>query len=372
MSNAVARAVRSGDIAQLMAAMTGRLCPDDRARCQQTSMHEHLWSWLCWLKGAGRADATLSAYGRDVWEFIEWLQFEAKVNLMADELAASHLQDYQAHLGRRLGRSSIRRKLDALSGLFKYLVRAGVMESNPLDGVPRPRSREQRDKWMPEREAMKVLDVLKQPIERAVFMICYRAGLRRGEVQALKLSDVDLKNRMLRVFSTKNRTTRHVPISEELARHLEECLGLRPEAELDEFFVTKRNRPVGKSTLDRWFRRWMVEAGLVDRGYRLHDLRHSAATNWVRNGLNVVELARLLGHRSLESVGRYLHHAMDETRSKVDAIEFRADHADGASSRRARTNSGELTRLILDVAKAGDVDLLRRLGQAMGDRGVVE
>jgi len=79
----------------------------------------------------------------------------------------------------------------------------------------------------------------------------------------------------------------------------------------------------------------------------------------------VVELKQLLGHASLESVGRYLHHAMDETRAKVDAIGF------GVGQQEVRTltqpvagGADELTRLILQAARNSDVDLLQRLSQA--------
>lgn len=66
--------------------------------------------------------------------------------------------------------------------------------------------------------------------------------------------------------------------------------------------------PLSNSALDRWFRSWTKGAGLERKGYRLHDLRQSCVTGWARSGLNLVELKQLLGHASLESVGRCSHH----------------------------------------------------------------
>jgi len=370
MPDPVIRTMQSGDAEQLAERMLQRLSARQRTRVLRSGMPEHIWGWLAWMRGAGRADGTISAYARDAFEFVAWLVAEAKLDVDLSQLAPAHLQDYQAHLGKRLSRGSICRKLDALSGFFKYLMRAEVMKSDPLDGVPRQRPKNVVDNWMPEEEAGRVLGVVEDPTQRAVFMICYRAGLRRSEVRDLKLDDVDLTNRMLRVYAVKTRTTRHVPISDELAQSLQACLDVRPHGESDAVFITRQATPLSKSTLDRWFQSWMKGAGLQRKGYRLHDLRHSAATNWVRNGLNVVELKQLLGHASLESVGRYLHHAMDETRAKVDAIEFGGGPTPIRPPEGTGDGPNELTRVILDAAKNGDVELLRRLGKAMERSGV--
>lgn len=365
MSDPINRAIEDGQFSQLSALLLRSLDPGQRSQLQGTSLHRQLWDWLCWLKGIGRADSTISAYARDTREFVTWLELEGNVSLRSDQLRPSHVQDHQAYLGQRLSRASVCRKLNALNGFFKYLIRAGVMKTNPLDVVPCSRPKNQRDKWLPEHEAMQVLSILQTPIERAIFMICYRAGLRRGEVHALKTSDVDLDNSMLRVYSTKNDTTRHIPISDELAQYLQEYLRTRPQCERQEPFITRRSNPLGKSTLDRWFRTWMREAGLKDKDYRPHDLRHSAATNWIRNGLNIVEVKLLLGHTNLESVGRYLHHAMGETRLKVGRIRFGQED----DSPLASSDNGDMTKeLALQMARAaeaGDVQLVQMLGRAL-------
>ena len=182
MSNPISQLMQTGDYPQLVARLCTRLTDEQRSQFQQRAILSQLWDWLCWLKGAGRADSTIYAYASDVWEFAVWLQFEVNLSLAASQLTPAHLQDYQAHLGKRLSTASICRKLDAISGFFKYLVRAGVMSSNPLEAVPRSRPKNERDKWLPEHEAMKVLGTIESPVERAVFMVCYRAGLRRGEL----------------------------------------------------------------------------------------------------------------------------------------------------------------------------------------------
>ena len=75
-----------------------------------------------------------------------WLQFEANLSIDPHQFTPAHLQHYQAHLGRRLNKASICRKLDAISGFFKYLARVGLMSSNPLEALPRSRPNNERDK----------------------------------------------------------------------------------------------------------------------------------------------------------------------------------------------------------------------------------
>ena len=105
--------------------------------------------------------------------------------------------------------------------------------------------------------------------------------------------------------------------------------------------------------------------GLDDKGYRLHDLRHSAATNWMHNGLNIVEVEQLLGHTNLESVGCYLHHAMHETRSKVDRIHFRQEDDSPLASSDNGDATKELALQMARAAQAGDVQLVQTLALSL-------
>ena len=119
MANPISQLMQRGDYPQLVARLLPRLTDEQRSQFQQRAILSQLWEWLCWLKGAGRADSTIYAYAIDVWEFAVWLRFEANLSIDPRQFTPAHLQHYQAHLGRRLSKASICRKLDAISGFFK-------------------------------------------------------------------------------------------------------------------------------------------------------------------------------------------------------------------------------------------------------------
>ncbi len=325
-------------------------------------------------QGAGRADSTIAAYATDIWEFSSWLQRQTPRGQALAQLRPGLLQEYQSHLGeRRLATATICRKLDALSSFFRYLVRAEAIDRNPLDVVPRARPKNRRYEWMPEDEARRVLTALEDRLERTVFLTLYRTGLRRGELIRLRLDDVDLGPGTITVSAQKTDTVRYVPISREVERCLADYLERRPACEHDEFFITRsQGVPLYGTLLQRWFHRWMATAGLEGKGYTIHTLRHSAATNWLRGGLHVAEVQRLMGHTSLETTARYLHWDDDEIRRKVARMEAGASEPDrdvlGDRARTAANESDAQQRIVhrlAEAAEAGDSGMVQALTKAL-------
>lgn len=352
--------------------MLRRLEPAKHRRLEANSLDEALFRWLRWLRGAGRAESTVTAYATDAWQFLIWMQLEAGIDPDPSELTPARLQDFHAYLGHRgLSQATVCRKLGALSGFFKYLIRDGQMQANPLDAVPRSRPKNGRVVWMPEEEAQQVLDAIDDPLERSVFLTLYRTGLRKGELLQLRLDDVDLQEGMLTVEAQKTQSVRHVPLSAELITCLGDYLERRPACSHDAFFVTDaRHVPLYSTLLQRWFTRWMTEAGLADKGYTIHTLRHSAATNWIRSGLHVAEVRHLLGHSSLETTSRYLHHAPDEIRAKVDRITFEEQESESSPKGEEQTDEvidaqERIATQLADAAEAADAELIAALTKAL-------
>ncbi len=194
-----------------------------------------------------------------------------------------------------------------LRAIYRRCVERSEVAVNPTEGLRLPAVRGGRDRIARPQDAEALLDAL--PAEdRALWASALYAGLRRGELQGLRWSDVDFERGVIRVergwdrvagpIAPKSRTgRRRVPLSATLRRHLAEhrlsqgrggdglCFGLRPERAFCPAAVSARARAA-------WQR-----AGLEANS--LHECRHTYAAFMVAAGVNAKALQTYLGHSSI-------------------------------------------------------------------------
>lgn len=201
-----------------------------------------------------------------------------------------------------------------LNSVLSAAVKSGALRKNPLESVPRPRKnpRPQNPLVGDDLDRLKaLLPTLKlSPWVVAVYL-CLYAGLRAEETCGLKVSDIDLANRVGWIrraigcangrhyeAPTKTRRTRDFPISGTLADVLAGWLeGAEPSA----WLLTRSDvMPTGRSIGDRWSMlcEVMELRGRDGRKPTLHDLRHTFATQCVKAGMDIKTLQSILGHSS--------------------------------------------------------------------------
>jgi site-specific recombinase XerD len=165
---------------------------------------------------------------------------------------------------------------------------------------------------------------MEAPTLRAILLLVYGAGLRRGEVLNLSVADMDLANSLLTIRNTKFFKSRLVPIGTDLTKVLSDYACWRrathpSAAAISRFFLNQRGEAIRPWTLDSAFSRLRECAGVrrTDGGRfqpRLHDLRHAFAvhrlTEWYRQGADVQRLVHhlsvYLGHAHLADTQVYL------------------------------------------------------------------
>jgi integrase len=148
------------------------------------------------------------------------------------------------------------------------------------------------------------------------FALIAGTGLRRGEVLALRVGDVDLGAEPVIVIrqavsagetsTTKSKRSRRIPITAEAFEILERRCAGRKAGEL--VFPGRGGEPMDADALSRRFLRARDAAGLKGTGLTLHDVRHTFGSLLARAGYSAPEIKALLGHAKLETTGRYLHH----------------------------------------------------------------
>jgi site-specific recombinase XerD len=211
--------------------------------------------------------------------------------------------------------ATVCRKVSVLSSFFSFLVDLGGLDTNPARRIPLPKPASRIPNAISEDDAQKLIGAAESPFEHAMLLLMLTAGLRRSEVGAIRLEDVNLENQALLVRG-KGAKQRMVPLMPQTAQAIRDYLSIRPESDQPYLFLSPQGRRLANDFLNRTLRRILARAGLGKR-ITPHMLRHTFATHLVRNGVDVRTVQELLGHADLETTANYLH---SDTRAKQTAV----------------------------------------------------
>lgn len=260
----------------------------------------------------GLADLTVRNYRSDLQPLFDFAQVTGVAGL--DRLDRHALRDYLAWL-MELGyvRSSVVRKLSTLRALIKWLLREGLIPTDPL---PR-RGVVKRDKRLPNFLSQDDTAALLEAIDdstpagvrdRALLEVIYAAGLRVSEAHGLDLHDVNLGAREMRVTGKGSKQRVALlgrPAVDALSRYLREVRPTLASSSQSALFLNQRGGRLTQRTIQDRVRRHATAAGLD--GVHTHTLRHSFATHLLDGGADLRVVQELLGHSSPATTQVYTH-----------------------------------------------------------------
>ncbi len=160
-----------------------------------------------------------------------------------------------------------------------------------------------------------------------MILVMADAGLRVGEVLRLLVEDLNAQERSLFIRSGKGQKDRVSFIAPTTVRAIRDYLAMRPQLSREDWlFVNAKNRPLQRRHVVQILHRLSAKAGLPSsRRLHPHALRHFAATSWLRNGMGLDQVRRLLGHASLNTTLRY---------SSLVAADLQQAHKDASAIER--------------------------------------
>jgi integrase len=232
---------------------------------------------------------------------------------------------------KRLGEvspSSVAREMNLWGALFSIAVREWHwLNQNPMRGIKRPVEPPARRRGVSGDEVAAIIKYCVGPGGQSVaaaFLLSLETAMRAGEILGLTWDHVDLQNRVVTLPVTKNGDSRQVPLSTNAVNILS---GLAPQRAMEPRPADKRGPMVGGvvftitgATLDVLFRRARDKA-IADcpscKTVRFHDARSEAITRLSRK-LDVLELARVVGHRQLSSLLHYYRATAADLAKKLD------------------------------------------------------
>jgi len=271
-----------------------------------------------------RSPLTVEAYERDLNEFVDFLG-ETQGSASLKQVHATQIRQYIAHMFDARGYDSrtVCRKLSSIRALYRFLKITGVLEADPAAAIPGPSVAKKRPAPLKVTEVMTLLRTSlagrtdsARLRDTAIMELFYASGMRRAEVAGVRLADVDLTERTIRVVG-KGSKERVVVINHAAAEAIEAYLRVRARSADPALFLGRGGKGLTPKHVWRIFHTIYRISGIAKHATP-HTLRHSFATHLVENGVDLETVRELLGHESLATTGIYLQLAMGHKRRAYD------------------------------------------------------
>lgn len=276
----------------------------------------------------GLSDNSLAAYRRDLTAFADWLSIKRP----GMTLLAVGRFDLLAYVESRseagIKPRSAARALSALRSFYQMKTRDGLIAENPTLRVDLPKIGRALPKSLTEQDVNALLEApaIEQPQgqrDRTMLELMYATGLRVSELVSLTLSEVNLRQGVVRVRG-KGGKERLVPVGEIALSWLEKYLvEARPElligkAPTDVLFPSNRARAMTRQTFWHLIKKHALTAG-ISQDLSPHTLRHAFATHLINHGADLRVVQLLLGHSDLSTTQIYTHVAKERLKSLHEA-----------------------------------------------------
>jgi tyrosine recombinase XerC len=226
------------------------------------------------------------------------------------------LRDYIMWLmDQRVAKTSITCKLSAIRSFYVYLQKEGLIQENPLEKISSPKLDRRLPSYLTSDEINRFLlapDISK-PVgqrDRAILELLYAAGLRVSELVHLKLSQIDMDTREIRVIgkgSKERLVLMGKPAEEAIAAYLKEGRPkLSSKKKTDVVFINRYGQPLIERRIQKMVKQYAKQTGINKRVHP-HTIRHTFATHLLDGGADLRVVQELLGHASLTTTQIYTH-----------------------------------------------------------------
>jgi site-specific recombinase XerD len=230
-------------------------------------------------------------------------------------LGADDISDFVRAQAARLKVSACRAPVTATRALLRFLATTGAVPTGLAGAVPTVRAWKLASlpHYLSAQELIRLLESCEDATwvarrNRAILQLLARLGLRAGEVAALHLEDVDWRRGRLLIRAGKSRRERQLPLPDEVGQALVAYLrGGRPQSSCRAIFLRSRPpcRPLKASAVSAIVQCALRRAGVKVAHLGAHALRHTVATQMVRNGATLKDVADVLGHANLQTTAIY-------------------------------------------------------------------
>ncbi len=270
---------------------------------------------------------TLRNYLSDLGQFREHLfKIEKRDEIPVSEIDHLTIREWMSELhSENKKKTSIARKLASLRTFFQFLVREGVLETNPAKLVATPKIQRKLPDTLSMEDAVRFIETpdLNEDLgrrDRAILEFLYATGMRVGELVKLNLKDIDFREKLVRVTG-KRKKQRILPFGEPalqaLMYYLNEArpifLNNCPPTQRDEdaVFLNYQGTRITTRSVGRMVDKYIKQCADIN-DISPHSLRHSFATHLLDSGADLRDIQELLGHARLSTTQIYTQVSMEK------------------------------------------------------------
>ena len=269
-----------------------------------------LESYLKYLEfNKNYSENTIKSYEDDIIEYLEYLERECLDIYDVKYSDIRFLLEYYDSM--KLKNISIRRKISSLKGFYKYLCRQGKVLDNPFSYVTLPKKEKKLPQYLNYNEMIEIFEVIDTSDllglrNRLIMELLYATGIRVSELVNIKIDDIDISNRSIRVTG-KGDKERIVFFNEITKKIMKDYLSESRDSRKSDYLIINQH---GTGITTRGIRLIMnkvINETSIIKHVHPHIIRHTFATHLLNNGCDLLTVQELLGHASISTTGIYTH-----------------------------------------------------------------
>lgn len=279
----------------------------------------------------GYSPHTILSYGEDVEQFLVFLHFsptQEQLKLINHRQIRSWIASL---VNSGISPRSVNRKLSSLRTFFKYLLKQGVVSTNPVNKVIAPKISKRLPEFVPDNDMAKFdyanlfPDTFEGVRDKLIIFMFYYTGMRLSELVGLQFDSLSIDTLSFRVIGKGNKE-RIIPIHPDLLPLISKYENVRNSevnVQCSNLFVTKMGKPVYPKLVYRVVHNYL---SLITPLHKKspHVLRHSFATHLLNNGAELNALKELLGHANLSATQVYTHNTFEKLKRNYKQAHPRA------------------------------------------------
>ena len=236
--------------------------------------------------------------------FLRFIKGRGKV--VIEEVDKCDLEGFIEHeQDRGLKLSTVKLRLATVKAFLRYMMDEGFLREDVFPWKLKIKMPETLPRAMAPEDVEELLTTEGSVRDRAMILALLRTGMRIGELLNTRVSDVNMEDQKILIYEgEKNQRGRVVYFSEDAKEALQVWMKKR-DRRMEVLFYGYKGKPLSYPAARMVFVKYLDRAGLSDKGYTLHCLRHTYATDLLNARLPLECLEKLLGHSRLEVTRRY-------------------------------------------------------------------
>jgi site-specific recombinase XerD len=261
------------------------------------------------LKKKSRSNSTVIAYSKDIEQLL--IFFSKRGILDLKKTTIEDLEGYKLDLQENnYTPKSVSRKINSTRTFYRFLNEKNILSDNPSEKLSHPKFEIKPPRVLSELEYRALRDVSRVDTRLyTIIEVLLQTGIRIGELAALTQEDIkssnDSKIPYLYIKAQGSHPARKVPLNQSAAKAISEYQKIRPESEDETLFITKNGKPLLvrniRTTIDKAFEKASI------KNAKVNDLRNTFIAHHLANGMSLVTVSKLVGHKRLSTTEKYLN-----------------------------------------------------------------